>query len=108
MEDLTTKGLGIASTSYGLGIVGNDSAASIPVTNEEIQYTSSNVDSIISQYATRDFYKGQSFRYLNEWEVNHHYFNDAYYTDFVSYENALYACNITHLSDLTNKPGGSN
>lgn len=47
---------------------------------------------------SRDFYKGKSFRYLGVWERGHTYYSDDWYTDFVSYEGALLACNHTHMS----------
>lgn len=47
---------------------------------------------------SRDFYKGKSFRYLGAWDSGHTYYNDDWYTDFVSYEGALLACNHTHMS----------
>ena len=53
---------------------------------------------------TRDYYRGRSFNFANEWTKNMHYFNDQYNTDFVSYKGALLVCNISHLSDTTNEP----
>ncbi len=47
---------------------------------------------------SRDFYKGKSFRYLGVWEKYHTYYNDDWYTDFVSYGGALLACNHTHMA----------
>lgn len=46
---------------------------------------------------SRDFYKGKSFRY-SVWTQGHTYYNDDWYTDFVSYNGALLACNITHVA----------
>lgn len=53
---------------------------------------------------TRDYYRGRSFNFANEWSKNTHYFNDEYNTDFVSYKGALLVCNISHLSDTSNEP----
>lgn len=46
---------------------------------------------------SRDFYKGKSFRY-SVWTQGHTYYNDDWYTDFVSYNGALLACNTTHVA----------
>lgn len=62
---------------------------------------------------SRDFYKGKSFRY-SEWRQGHTYYNDEWYTDFVSYEGVLLACQATHpaveapeiLRDSNNNPYG--
>lgn len=53
---------------------------------------------------TRDYYRGRSFNFANEWTKGAHYFNDEYNTDFVSYKGALLVCNISHFSDDTNEP----
>lgn len=46
---------------------------------------------------SRDFYKGKSFRY-SIWTQGHTYYNDDWYTDFVSYNGTLLACNHTHVA----------
>lgn len=53
---------------------------------------------------TRDFYRGHSFRYAGVWTEGVHYLNDNYVTDFVSINNALLACTVSHLSSDENKP----
>ena len=53
---------------------------------------------------TRDFYRGHSFRYAGIWREGVHYLNDNYITDFVSIDNALLACKISHFSSKDNKP----
>ena len=62
---------------------------------------------------SRDFYKGKSFRY-SEWTRGHTYYNDEWYTDFVSHNGVLLACQATHhaveepdiLRDSDNNPYG--
>lgn len=53
---------------------------------------------------TRDYYRGRSFNFANEWAKGTHYFNDEYNTDFVSYKGALLVCNISHMSSTSNEP----
>lgn len=47
---------------------------------------------------TRNSLRGRSMHYAGKWKTNTHYTNDAYIVDFVSYENKLWACTISHLS----------
>lgn len=35
---------------------------------------------------TVDYYKGKSFRFLENWEPSTHYCNDDFFVDFVTYE----------------------
>ena len=53
---------------------------------------------------SRDFYKGTSFKMSGEWKSGIHYFNDEYIIDFVAYEQTLWACQRSHISDLSNPP----
>ena len=46
----------------------------------------------------REFNKGKSFEF-SEWKPLTKYTNDCFKQDFVSYENALLACNKTHVSE---------
>ena len=40
---------------------------------------------------SREYYKGKSFNFANEWHSGINYFNDNYVTDFVSYKGTLLA-----------------
>lgn len=53
---------------------------------------------------SREYYKGKSFNFANEWHSGINYFNDNYVTDFVSYRGTLLACRRTHLSSSQNHP----
>lgn len=53
---------------------------------------------------SRDFYKGTSFKMSGEWKSGMHYFSDEYIIDFVAYEQTLWACQRSHISDLANPP----
>ena len=53
---------------------------------------------------SREYYKGKSFNFANEWHSGINYFNDNYVTDFVSYKGTLLACRRTHLSSSQNRP----
>lgn len=55
-------------------------------------------------YNSRDFYKGRSFNFAEEWSLGIHYFNDEYITDFISYNGALLVCRISHISTEANRP----
>lgn len=55
-------------------------------------------------YNSRDFYKGRSFNFAEEWSLGVHYFNDGYITDFVSFNGALLVCRKSHISTEENRP----
>lgn len=55
-------------------------------------------------YHSRDFYKGKSLNFANQWAKGTHYFDDEYITDFVAYKGTLLACKRSHLSSEDNEP----
>lgn len=55
-------------------------------------------------YRSKNFYKGTSFRFLGEWTLGEHYFNDEYLIDFVSYRGTLLACKKSHIATVSNIP----
>lgn len=61
-------------------------------------------------FKNRDFYKGKSFAFESEWEEGRRYFNDNYYTSFVTVYSddrnlsALVACKTSHTAQIANKP----
>lgn len=48
--------------------------------------------------------KGKSFRWVGEYKLGEHYFNDKHIQDFVSFEGVALVCRCSHLSDESNKP----
>ena len=56
------------------------------------------------QVNTRDFYKGTSFRWCGDWEPGKLYSNDAYFIDYVAYDNSLWVCTKSHYASESAAP----
>lgn len=56
---------------------------------------------------SKDYYKGKSINFASTWHAGIQYRNDNFIMDIVSYNGALYACNITHLSNKNLTPDDS-
>lgn len=56
------------------------------------------------QVNTRDFYKGTSFRWCGDWEPGKLYSNDAYFIDYVTYDNAIWVCIKSHYASESAAP----
>lgn len=60
--------------------------------------------SFTKQVNTRDFYKGTSFRWCGDWEPGKLYSNDAYFIDYVAYDNSLWVCTKSHYASESAAP----
>lgn len=60
--------------------------------------------SLESMQTPRDYYRGKSIRFRFKWTANEEYFNDNWVTDFVSFDNGIYAAINSHVSTVDNGP----